>query len=84
MSNTTWRFKHSWAGYKRLMKSNDVKEMLQPYADKQKSNLGSGYAVEAERGKTRWGINVWAKSKKAKRDNSRNNTMLKSLGGGKL
>lgn len=80
----TWKFKHDWKGYQALMKSADVKAMLQPYADKQKSNLGSGYEAVAEKGQTRWGINVWAKSKKAKSDNLKNNTMLKSLGGGKL
>ena len=80
----TWKFKHSWAGYKKLMKSDEVKSMLQSYGYKQKSNLGRGYIVEAEKGKTRWGVNIWASTKKAQQDNLKNNTMLKSLGGGKL
>lgn len=80
----TWDFEHNWKGYQALMKSAGVKAMLQPYAEKQKSNLGSGYETYTERGQTRWGVNVWPKTKKAKKDNLKNNTLLKSLGGGKL
>ncbi len=83
MSNT-WKFEHDWGGYQQLMKSAEVKAMLQPYADKQRSNLGAGYSAEPERGRTRWGINVWASSEKAQKENLKHNTLLKSLGGGKL
>lgn len=76
-----WTFKHDRKGYFELMKSSGTKNMLMPYASKLKQSLGTGYETENETGRTRSSINVYAQSHKARSDNARNNTILKSLGG---
>lgn len=79
------KFKLNLAGLNQLMKSGEMQDVLNSAADQIAGSAGDGYEVE-----TAHSINfvaiaaVHAKTKKARRDNSENNTLLKAVGGIKL
>lgn len=57
-------------------------EICEGLANNALANLGEGYAVTAQRGKTRVNAQIRAETYKARRDNLKNNTILKALRSG--
>ncbi|MGX6962429.1 hypothetical protein [Vagococcus xieshaowenii] len=78
MSKKT-RFKLNYKGVGQLMKSAEMQSVLEEKAKAIKNRCGEGYEQDVFVGKTRANAMVSAKSYKAKKDNSKNNTILKAL-----
>lgn len=69
-------------GIKEFLQSDEVAEYLKPYAEEMQANAkaSSGEEYKIRQTKTdRVGYNVYAATKKAKKDNLDNNTLLKSI-----
>lgn len=67
------------AGVRELLRSEEMKAVCQDHAMAAMSRLGPGYEVTAMTGKNRVNAEIKAVSYKAKRENMRNNTILKAL-----
>lgn len=70
------------AGVRELMKSDEMEAVCQEYADRALQQLGDGYTTSAFKGRNRVNVEIAAESIKAKRQNSKHNSILKALGGG--
>lgn len=68
-------------GVRDLMKSSEMMEVCKDYANGALSRLGDGYTVTTYVGKTRVNAEVAAETFKARRENSKDNTILKALRG---
>lgn len=66
-------------GVSELLKGEEMKSLLNDIGSKVKSKAGVGYEAEVVQSSDRAKTIVSAKSKKAKRDNLKNNTLLKAL-----
>lgn len=73
------KFKLNRKGVAELMKSKEMQKILSDEAKKIKDRAGDGYEDDIYVGKTRANAMVKAKSYKAKRDNLKNNTLLKAV-----
>lgn len=73
------KFKLNYAGIGQLLKSEEMQAVLKEKASGIKERCGDGYDQDVFVGKTRANAMVYAKSYKAKRDNSKNNTILKAV-----
>lgn len=71
------------AGVREMLHWESVQELCNGLADKVASNAGTGYVVRGRNYPRRYGAAVVALSKRAKRDNMKNNTLLKALGAAK-
>ena len=69
------------AGVKALLKSSEVAEMCMQLASRSANSCGAGYEAQSRTYPERTGAAVVAVTYQAKHDNSKNNTILKSLGG---
>lgn len=69
-------------GIRNLLKSDELKQACQTQADAVMARAGGGYEAEAHLSDQRVIVNVWPESAKARRENSKNNTLLKSLRNG--
>lgn len=79
------KFKLNRQGVRELMKSPEMQVVLNKKAQevaKIANTSASGYVVDTYTGKTRANASVYAKTSKARKDNYKNNTLLKSLGSG--
>ena len=72
-------FKINKQGVSELMKSTPMQSVLSEKAKAIAARCGSGYETDIYIGKTRANAYVGAKTKKAKRDNYKNNTLLKAV-----
>lgn len=77
MSN--FKFKLNRAGVSQLMKSAEMKSVLISYASNIRNRCGNGYEQDIYVGTNRANAMVSAATAKAKRDNSKNNTLLKAV-----
>lgn len=77
MSN--FKFKLNRSGVAELMKSSEMQAILQDHASAIRNRCGSGYKQDIYVGRNRANASVIAKSAKAKRDNKKNNTILKAV-----
>ncbi|MDZ5548252.1 hypothetical protein [Enterococcus cecorum] len=77
MSN--FKFKLNRAGVSQLMKSAEMKSVLISYASNIRNRCGDGYEQDIYVGSNRANAMVSAATAKAKRDNSKNNTLLKAV-----
>lgn len=77
MSN--FKFKLNRAGVSQLMKSAEMKSVLISYASNIRNRCGNGYEQDIYVGSNRANAMVSAATAKAKRDNSKNNTLLKAV-----
>lgn len=68
-------------GVQALLKSQEIKNYCKQLADGIASRAGDGYMVTTYTGKTRVNASVYAVSTEAKRDNMKNNTLLKAVRG---
>ena len=69
------------AGIRELLKSAEIEAACKEQADAVASRAGDGYIVDTYVGKTRVNAMVTADTYAARRDNLKNNTLLKALGG---
>lgn len=76
MSN---KFKLNYAGVGKILKSAEMQAVLSQKASEIRERCGDGYEQDIHVGKTRANAMVWASSAKAKRDNLKNNTILKAV-----
>lgn len=77
MSN--FKFVLNRKGVRELLKSSEMQSVLKEKAKAILEKCGSGYDSDIFVGKTRANASVGAKTKKAKRDNYKNNTLLKAI-----
>ncbi|MDZ5589956.1 hypothetical protein [Enterococcus cecorum] len=77
MSN--FKFKLNRAGVSQLMKSAEMKSVLISYASNIRNRCGDGYEQDIYVGSNRANAMVSAATAKAKRDNKKNNTLLKAV-----
>lgn len=73
------KFKLNYAGIGSLLKSVEMQDVLSEHATNIKNRAGEGYEQDVFVGKTRANAMVKATTYKAKRDNMRNNTLLKAV-----
>lgn len=67
------------AGVGALLKSREIQILLNQEATKIRSRCGQGYEQDSYVGKTRANAMVYPKTYQAKKDNLRNNTLLKAV-----
>ncbi|MCQ2499771.1 MAG: hypothetical protein MJ117_00320 [Lachnospiraceae bacterium] len=67
-------------GVRNLLKSGEMMALCKELASGIQQRCGSGYAMDTHTGKNRVNAMVYADNAAAKRDNAKNNTILKALG----
>lgn len=72
-------FKLNYAGVGQLLKSAEMQKVLEEKATAVKNRCGDGYEQDIYVGKTRANAMVYAETFEAKRDNMKNNTILKAV-----
>ena len=77
MSNN--KFKLNYAGVGQLLKSEEMQNMLADEASAVRKRAGEGYEQDVYVGKNRANAMVSASTYQAKRDNMKNNTLLKAV-----
>lgn len=77
-------FKLNSAGVRELMQSGEMQEVLSAAAARVASSAGEGYAADVQVGKNRASARISAVTAEARRENLRNNTLLKALGREKI
>lgn len=75
------RFKLKRSGVRELMRSAAMMDVCQGYAGRALQRLGDGYEADPHVGRSRCNVSVYARSFKARRENSKNNTVLKAVRG---
>lgn len=73
------KFELNRNGVAELMKSPAMIELLRDKARGIQEAAGDGYEVSSYIGKSRANVSVKTKTKKAIRDNNKNNTLLKAM-----
>jgi len=73
------KFKLNQAGVGQLLKSAEMQKVLEKKATAIKNRCGDGYEHDVYVGKNRANAMVFADSSAAKRDNAKNNTILKAV-----
>lgn len=73
------KFELNKAGVSELLKSPEMKALLNSYAVAAANRAGEGYASEVHTGQKRAYANIFADTPSARKDNWDNNTLLKSL-----
>ena len=71
------KFKLNYSGVGRLLRSPDMKRVIESYADAMKKRAGDGYDVRY--GKNRVTAFVETGTESAAQDNMENNTLLKAV-----
>lgn len=74
-------FKLNRKGVRELMQSQEMQAVLQEKASRITARCGDGYESDVMVGKNRANAMVRAATSQAKRDNSKNNTILKAVRG---
>ncbi|MER0122426.1 hypothetical protein ABPH35_02290 [Streptococcus sp. ZJ93] len=73
------KFELNRKGISDLMKSSEMQAILQKKAAAIRNRCGDGYEQDIYVGKNRANAMVSAKTVKARKDNSKNNTLLKAV-----
>lgn len=79
MANLKVELNHE--GIRDMLRSPEAKAICEKQAKDVQSRLGEGYVVSSYTGEGRVNASVLAESDKAKRDNMKNNTILKAMRG---
>ena len=66
-------------GVKELLQSSEMMGVCRDLAQGIANRAGDGYIVTTHTGRTRVNASVYAATNKAKRDNMKNNTLLKAV-----
>lgn len=72
-------FKLNYSGVGQLLKSAEMQKVLEEKATAVKNRCGDGYGQDIYVGKNRANAMVYAETFEAKRDNMKNNTILKAV-----
>lgn len=72
-------FKLNRKGVADLMKSGSMQKILKNHATAIKNRSGPGYEQDIHVGKNRANARVWPSTERARSDNYKNNTALKSV-----
>ncbi len=75
------KFVLNQSGVRELLKSQEMMDICQEYANNALARLGDGYEVTTHTGKNRVNAEVAAQSFAAKRENLKSNTILKAVFG---
>lgn len=73
------KFELNSEGVRELLKSAEMEQCVSEYANKAVSRLGAGYEASTFQGKNRVNASVMAVTYEAKKENSKNNTILKAI-----
>ena len=73
------KFELNYAGVRALMRSEEMQAILKGKADNATNSLGEGYKSDIYVGKNRANAMIYADSYRAKRDNLKNNSILKAV-----
>lgn len=73
------RFELNRSGVGQLLKSPEMMSILEEKATEIRQTAGDGYAQDTYVGKTRANASVYADSYEARKDNFKNNTLLKAV-----
>ena len=73
------QFKLNRKGVAALMKSEEMQAILKDIADNALNSLGEGYKSDLRVGKNRANAMVYADTYQAKKDNLKNNSILKAV-----
>lgn len=73
------KFELNKAGVRALMQSEEMQSILNEKASNAISKLGPGYEKDSHVGKNRANAMVYAETYQAKKDNLRNNSILKAV-----
>lgn len=73
------RIKLNKSGVREVLKSTEMQSICNEHAQRIVGKCGSGYKTDSFVGKNRCNAMVWAGTYRAKRDNSKNNTILKAV-----
>ena len=76
-----FKFELNRDGVRQPMQSSEMMSVCESYARRAQGSLGDGYEVTTMTGKTRVNAQIAAVTYQAKKENSENNTILKSLRG---
>ena len=76
---SSFKFKLNRSGVRELMKSAEMQSVLTNYASNIRNRCGNGYEQDIYVGSNRANAMVSATTIKAKRDNNKNNTLLKAV-----
>ena len=68
------------SGVRSLLRSSEMKTVCEQHAQRIAGRAGGGYAVDSFTGRNRANASVYAETDEAKRDNLKNNTLLKAVG----
>lgn len=74
-----FKFKLNTKGVQELLQSEEMQTHLTKLASGIQSRCGDGYASDVKQGKKRAYVNIYPETKKAKKDNNKNNTLLKAV-----
>lgn len=74
-------FKLNGSGVRELLRSKEMLDICKSYADKAQQSLGDGYEVTTHVGSNRCNAMVSAESFAAKRENLKENTIIKAVFG---
>lgn len=66
-------------GIRDLLRSQEMKAVCEEHATAIRMRCGDGYKADSFIGKNRVNAMVWAESIKAKRENTKNNTIIKAM-----
>lgn len=64
-----------------MLRSQEMVKICEEHANKALSRLGEGYEVTSMVGKNRCNASVAAKTQEARKENAKNNTIMKAVGG---
>jgi hypothetical protein len=73
------KFVLNYSGVAELMKSPAMVDLLREKAKSIQDKAGDGYEISSFVGENRANVSVKTKSRKAIRDNNKNNTLLKAM-----
>lgn len=73
------KFELNRAGVRELMQSPEMQSVLNEKASQAVQRLGAGYNADSHVGRNRSNAMVYAESEDAKKENLRNNTILKAV-----
>ena len=74
-----FKFVLNRAGVRALMQSTEMQSILKDKANNALNSLGEGYKTDSYVGKNRANAMVYADTYQAKRDNLKNNSILKAV-----
>ena len=74
-----FKFELNRSGVRTLMQSEEMQSILKSKANNALNSLGQGYKTDSYVGKNRANAMVYADTYQAKRDNLKNNSILKAV-----